>query len=104
MSFESELANLWTLLTQGQVIQASIGVFTMGLGDWFFALILFFAMVLILMKTEDFGTTILTGLLVSSAVLGSNATGIILLPVQTFTLITIMVALSFAFILYKLFR
>jgi hypothetical protein len=78
---------------------AAIGAYTLTMGFWFYALVMFFTMVLIQIKLNNFGATITTGMIITAAIITLN-----LLPTETYALIVIMIALGITFILYRVFH
>lgn len=92
----------WNLLTAGKFFDAVIASYTSILGAWFYFLILFLSMVMIYIKTTNFGTTVLTGMIILAGFLPFAAT----LSGVTFVLPLIygLIVLGIAIILYKLFK
>jgi hypothetical protein len=56
----------WGQLTSGAIIQSTISPFTAILGTWFYLILLFVALMMVYFKTNNFGTTIVTGLVISA--------------------------------------
>jgi len=86
----------WDYLIQGLYIQASQEPHLQILGGFFYAIILGQLMLGIYLKTEDAGTTFVTGLLVAG-----SAT--LLLPVEIQGMYKAILLITGAAILYKLF-
>lgn len=84
-------------LTQGDIFGAVIGSYTNVLGMWFYALVMFILMTMMYIKTQNFGTVVLTGMIISAA-------AIPFMPTETLSLISIMAALGVALILYAAFH
>jgi hypothetical protein len=58
--------NPWSQLTSGAIVQSTISPFTAIFGTWFYMLILFLGLMMVYFKTHNFGTTIVTGLVISA--------------------------------------
>jgi len=92
----------WNQLISGQILEAVIASYTTVLGAWFYILIMFLGMTMIYLKTMNFGTTVLTGIIIAGGFLPFVAT------LTGFTaalpLIYIMIVLSIFGVLYRLFK
>lgn len=90
-----------TLLLQGDLIQAVItvftGIFPTGFGNVFYAIMLMVAFGVLYIKTENFGTVGVVGLLVSGAILG-------FVPAEFHMLGFAMLFLSFLAIIYDIYK
>jgi predicted branched-subunit amino acid permease len=90
-------ASMWSMFTSGNIYGAVISSYTNVLGLWFYLLVLMLGMIMIYIKTKNFGTTTLVGILISSAVIP-------LLPTQAYFAITVIIALGITIILYRVFH
>jgi len=97
-----DYATPWANLTTGNIVQSTIAPFTFIFGGWFYVLIIFLGLMFVYMKTQDFGTTIVTGLIVSAGFLpvAVTLTGIS----SIYSIIWGMVVLALAGMLYKIFK
>lgn len=102
MAWIDGMIELWNSFRSGDILMSIIGVYTISMGDWFYALILFFGLLMVYFKSDDFGTTIITGIIVTAAAYGAAELNII--PVQTQFLITIFIALGITVILWRVFK
>lgn len=98
MVWETTIHELTTNSTTN-LFGSVMGTYTLTMGIWFYALILFFTMVLIQIKLNNYGTTVVIGMIVTAAIMTLN-----ILPHETYGLIVIMIALGISFILYKVFH
>jgi len=88
----------WDQLIAGQVIEGIIAGYTNVMGvEMFYALIAFLGFALIYFKTRDFGTVVVTALLVGSALLP-------LLPPDAQRLAYFFIVIGIAGILYLVFK
>lgn len=88
---------LFNALASGDVYGAVISSYTNVLGNFFYLSLLFLAMVMIYLKTQNFVTTTLVGILLSAFIA-------VFVPPITFTAIVVAVALGITLILYRVFR
>jgi hypothetical protein len=79
-----------------KMFEGVIGGYTVTMGYWFYLLIMFMTMVMIQLKGNNFGNTMIVGMLISGVALG-------FMPSNALPIIVIMVVLGIAFSLYKLF-
>jgi len=87
----------WNLLISGKIFEAVLATYTSTLGFWFYTIILFMGMLMIYLKTNNFGTTIGTGVLLFGV-------AIPFMPDEVANIAFVMTALGFTFILYKVFH
>lgn len=87
----------WELLMAGAFVDAALYPYVHLMGGMFYGIMAFLAMSMVYLKTENYGTTGVTGLLIAAA-------GIVYLPVQIRFLATIFMVLSFTIIMYKIFK
>ena len=97
-----DYATPWAQLTSGNIVGSTITPFTFIFGGWFYVLIIFLGLMFVYTKTQDFGTTIVTGLIVSAGFLpvAVTLTGIS----SIYSIIWGMVVLALAGMLYKIFK
>lgn len=83
-------------------MEAVIAPYTYSMGSWFYLIVLFLGMIMIYMKTQNFGTTIISGLVLSAGFFP------ILYTMSGYTpalsVIYGFIVLGIAAILYKIFR
>jgi len=92
----------WTAFTQGDIYHAILYSYTIPLGIFFYYLILFLGLMLIYFKTENFGTTVVTGFTVLGFVSASTVT---MSGVESgYPFIFGFVALFITYVLYKVFK
>ena len=87
----------FTLLTTGKFLEAFMSVYTGLLGSWLYLLLFGAALILIYLKTENFGTTTIIGLLILGPLYP-------VLPEGVHTLIFVLAALGVTSILYRVFH
>ena len=87
----------WEQLLAGQILEAGVYPYTHIMGNMFYGIIGFLALTMIYLKTEDFGTTGVAGLLMAGA-------SMIFLPVEIRFMASLFLTLSFTIIMYKLFK
>jgi len=94
---------MWTMLTQGNIIGAVLSSYTNVLGVWFYFLVLLLGMVMIYMKTQNFGTTMITAMLALAGSYSAITLGAIsgILPAGSEYYVGIAIALGMAVIFYK---
>lgn len=79
-----------------RMFNAVIGGYTVTMGFWFYLLIMFMTMGMIQLKGNNFGNTMITGMLISGVVLP-------FMPSDALAIIVILIVFGIAFTLYKLF-
>lgn len=87
----------WEHLLAGQLLEAGLYPYTHIMGNMFYGVLAFLAMTMIYLKTEDFGTTGVAGLLMAGA-------SIIFMPVEIRFMASLFLVLSFTIVMYKLFK
>jgi len=87
----------WEYIAKGDLIRAVIQPHTNIMGNFFYALIVMMAMLLIYIKTEDYTVTTITGLLVAPTI------GV-LLPVQTYFIAYLSIAIGITGVIYGLYK
>jgi len=97
MAWPAPVNESWNLLTSGKIVEAFLNAHTALMGSWFYALMAFLAMLMIYMKTQNFGTTIVTGMIITAMMIQ-------FLPAATHMMITIFIALGITVVLYLLFK
>jgi len=80
-----------------EVLHGIVSPLTQIMGNYFWFILLFIALIIIYIKTQSFSTTMIVGLLCSAGILA-------LMPIQTHFLIYAFVALGITIILYKVFH
>jgi hypothetical protein len=97
---------MWNMLLGGNIFQAMISSYTNVLGVWFYTLVIFLGMMMIYFKTRNFGTTIITGILVIAGSYSSIALGMAtaIIPTEAMFPIMIVIALGITVILYRVFH
>ncbi len=96
-SWETMINASWAQLTGGDILGASISSYTNVLGAWFYLMMMFMGLSIVYLKTKDFGTVTITGMLVSAA-------AIPFMPGSSLLFIASMTAFGIALILYKTFH
>jgi len=97
MAWIDGINQAFSLFLNGKVFDAVLLSYTNILGMWFYALVMFLGMGMIYIKTQNFGTVIITGIILSSA-------AIPFMPTQTLYIISIIIALGISLILYRVFH
>jgi len=92
----------WNQLIAGQIFEAVIASYTSVLGAWFYFLVIFLGMIMIYLKTMNFGTTVLTGIIIAGGFLPFVAT--LTGYTAALPLIYAMIVLAITGILYKVFK
>ena len=87
----------WNNFTAGNYFSAITLSYTNVMGMWFYAIVMFIGMIMIYLKTQDFGTVLITGLVISAA-------AVTFMPSDAQFFISIMTAFGIALILYKVFH
>lgn len=87
----------WEQLLAGQLLESGIFPYTHLMGNMFYGVIAFLSLTMIYLKTEDFGTTGVAGLLMAGA-------SMIFMPVEIRFMASLFMVLSFTIIMYKLFK
>lgn len=97
----TDYGTAWGKLITGDVVGSTISPFTYIFGGWFYTLVIFIGLMFVYMKTQDFGTTVVTGFIVSAGFLpvAMTLTGIS----SIYSIIWGMVILALAGMLYKVF-
>ena len=91
------MVDTWDLLTSGQLVEAVIGAYTNVMSMFFYGIIIFIALGIIYMKTQNIGTVAITCLLIGGAILT-------VMPPEIVNLSYILMAFGITVIFYKLFR
>jgi len=99
----TNMTNINNRFFNGEFFQAPIDIYILALGNWFYVLLLFLGLFLVYNKTDDFGTTLTTGLVVAAGVFFDASTTAIL-PVQVYFAMQILIAFGIASILYIFFH
>jgi len=87
----------WEYIQKGEIIRAVTIPYTNIMGNFFYAIIVLMAMLLIYVKTEDYTVTTITGLLIAPTI------GV-LLPVDTLFVAYFSITIGITSVLYKLFK
>jgi len=87
----------WNMLVRGEFAEAAMYPYVHLMGEMFYGLFAFFTLAMIYYKTNDFGTTGVAGIIMAGAALAW-------LPEQALYTGSIMLTLSVAIILYKVFQ
>jgi predicted branched-subunit amino acid permease len=97
MTWETVMATSWSKLMSGDIVGASISSYTNIMGVWFYLIFLFMTMLMVYMRTQNYVTTALLGIIISGAVLP-------LMPSSASTIIVVMMCLGSTIILYRAFH
>lgn len=87
----------WGMVQGGNIFGAVVLSYTNVMGYFFYASVMLLAMIMIYLRTNNFGTVTITGILISWA-------AIPFMPTQSLYFIAIMIVLGITFILYKAFH
>ena len=88
---------LFSIMSQGDFFGAVMQSYENVLGGWFYLMLMTLALTMIYMKTRDFGTVGIVGILASFGIM-------ILVPSIAFFAITMVIILAVGIILYRVFR
>jgi len=90
------MADPWTLLIAGDLIGAVLASYTNIIGYYFYGLIIFIGMVILYMKTQNYGVVGVTGLLVAGSILAY-------MPPEVHNLGILFLIFSLAIVIYRVF-
>ena len=97
MAWTDLLAASWAQLNTGDIFGAVLGSYTNVMGYWFYAIVMMMGMSMIYIKTQNFGTVTVTGMIISAA-------AIPFMPTDTLGLIFVFLALGITFVMYRAFH
>jgi len=87
----------WVKVTHGQIISGVLGVYTDLLGPWFWVMLFFIPTLMFYLKTKNFGSTVVIGLVVSPTLIP-------LFPSVIHYTIFVFVAAGITGVMYRVFH
>lgn len=104
MYWNESIRGLWTMFANGDPMGSVLGVYTNvfpGGAMWFYSVIALFGLLMVYMKTQNFGTTMVVAIMVFTLLIGANTISSTFVSVG---LIVLFVAVFIGTTLYKMYK